>query len=588
MQEEVKPVSGWRYKGIEDCKLKFERDIKRSREESRWENITISNDTVCLMDYDNTGSMTSAQLYNFKRNFVNWYVNFRPSDAITQVPVRPINGDSSAQIITTSNFDYFFPSDATGAEVDTAMEQTYATTAKIVHRITSGERYLKNIVNYTTSLNLTGKSLCYFCTIDESAAPEGSLLYHALTATETMQEQPTPIFLQDLADFIDTYNNKLKSFIGFMMPAYAASNSVAIVFFQHIIAATYGRNLTEEEFNAITPNPSFSPSQIETWNSTIKNSLLSHNPYTSAQALEQYHFAFKLDKSLAYPPTPEDFAEDVDELLQDVTSLVETEVLVDYTDLDYLFIEGEEVVDAIQHDNSWTLSFDLESKKWISWHSYLPNMYIYTADKFYSWVYGNNGIWRHNKIDNYQTFYGKLYPFIVDYISMSNPLITKIFDAIAVICNAEKYNVGTEEFVDIDDVFFNKIVAYNSRQCTGELDIKVKDKDLDEYYLINQVDNKDSNEIIANKKERTWYLNNLRDVRINYQEPIFKSDALSKQDSYFIDKVLNMDSMSFNKSWEELESLRDKYLAVRFIFDKFADIKLSLNFSSENEKISVR
>ena len=275
-------------------------------------------------------------------------------------------------------------------------------------------------------------------------------------------------------------------------------------------------------------------------------------------------------------------------MLQDVTSSVETNVSVDYVDLDYLFIEGEEVIDAIQYDKSWTLSFDLDSKKWISWHSYLPNMYIYTADKFYSWIYGNSGIWRHNKIDNYQTFYGELYPFIVDYISMSNPLITKIFDAIAVICNAEKYDAGTEEFIDIDDVFFNKIVAYNSRQCTGELDIKVKNKDLDEYYLINQVDNTDSNEIIANKKEKTWYLNNLRDVRINYQEPIFKSDALSKQDNYFIDKVLNMDSMSFSKSWEELESLRDKYLAVRFIFDKFADIKLSLNFSSENEKASIR
>lgn len=589
LQEEVKPISGWRYKGIEDCKLKFERDIKRSREESRWENITISDDTVCLMDYDNTGSMTSANLYNFKRNFVKWYINFRPSDTITQVPVRPINGNSSAQIITVGNFEYFFPSDATEGEITTVMNQSYATTTMIVHRITSGERYLSNIVNYTNSLHLTGKSLCYFCTIDESAAPEGSTpLYHALTATETIEGQPTTLFVQDLANFINTYNNILKSFIGFMIPAYSSANHVAVVFFQHIIAAIYGRNLTEEEFNAITPNPSFTVDDIAIWNGTIKNSLLNNNPYTPAQALGQYNFAFRVNRSVAYPPTPEDFAEDVNELLQDVTSSVETNVSVDYVDLDYLFIEGEDVIDAIQYDKSWTLSFDLDSKKWISWHSYLPNMYIYTADKFYSWAYGNSGIWRHNKIDNYQTFYGKLYPFIVDYISMSNPLITKIFDAIAVICNAEKYDAGTEEFIDIDDVFFNKIVAYNSRQCTGELDIKVKNKDLDEYYLINQVGNTDSNEIIANKKEKTWYLNNLRDVRINYQEPIFKSDALSKQDNYFIDKVLNMDSMSFSKSWEELESLRDKYLAVRFIFDKFADIKLSLNFSSENEKASIR
>ena len=588
-QELVYPITGWRYMGIEDCQLKFERDIKRSREESRWETITISNDTVCLMDYDNSGSMTSVQLYNFKRNFVNWYINFRPSDAITQVPVRPINGDSSAQIITTGNFDYFFPSDATEAEVTKVMEESYATTAMIVHRVTSVELYLKNIVNYTTSLNLTGKSLCYFCTINESEAPEyTNLFYHARTATETMQEQPTPIFLQDLEDFIDTYNNKLKSFIGFMMPAYAAFNSAVLAFFQHIIAATYGRNLTEEEFNAITPNPSFSPSEIETWNSTVKNSLLSHNPYTSSQALKQYNFAFKLDKSLAYPPTPEDFAKDVDELLQDVTSLVETKVLVDYLDLDYLFIEGEEVHDAIQHDNSWTLSYDLNEQRWISWHSYLPSMYFFVADKFYSWLYGQTGIWKHNKIGHYQTFYGKLCPFIVDYVSISNPLMTRIFDAIQLICDAEIYDSVRDEFTDVDTYFFNKVIAYNSRQCTGELNIKVKNEDLNQNYLMEQVDNTKSDEIIADKNEKTWSLNNLRDIRINYNTPIFDSNPASKQSDYFIDKVLNVSSMDFNKDWNELESLRDKYLAVRFIFDKFANIKLALNFSSENEKISVR
>ena len=215
-------------------------------------------------------------------------------------------------------------------------------------------------------------------------------------------------------------------------------------------------------------------------------------------------------------------------------------------------------------------------------------MYFYVANKFYSWLYGQTGIWKHNKVGHYQTYYGKLCPFIVDYISMSNPLQTRVFDAIQLICDAEIYDSVRDEFTDVDTYFFNKVIAYNSRQCTGELNIKVKNEDLNQNYLMEQVDNTKSDEIIADKNEKIWSLNNLRDIRTDYSQPIFDSNPASKQPKYFIDKVLNVASMDFNKDWNELESLRDKYLAVRFIFDKFANIKLALNFSSENEKMSAR
>ena len=130
---------------------------------------------------------------------------------------------------------------------------------------------------------------------------------------------------------------------------------------------------------------------------------------------------------------------------------------------------------------------------------------------------------------------------------------------------------------------------YNSRQCTGELSIKVKDANPDSANYINQqIENNDPQSILVDRNERNWSLNHFRDMRVNYEVPIFNSTLPSVQPNYYIDKVLNYSSLDYNKDWTEQESFRDKYLAVRFIFDNFADVKFTLNFSLENETISAR
>ena len=70
------------------------------------------------------------------------------------------------------------------------------------------------------------------------------------------------------------------------------------------------------------------------------------------------------------------------------------------------------------------------------------------------------------------------------------------------------------------------------------MNIKVKDADQEsEDYLYEQINNLESNEIIVDRNERNWTLNNLRDIRVNYNEPIFISNLTSLQTEYFIDKV---------------------------------------------------
>jgi hypothetical protein len=262
---------------------------------------------------------------------------------------------------------------------------------------------------------------------------------------------------------------------------------------------------------------------------------------------------------------------------------------VKYIVTEYIYIDGEILNKPLQLNSSWTLSYSDKYKHWISYHSYIPNFYLNTANKFYSFVYGNDYFWKHSVDGQYHTYYNVKKPFIIDYVAYNNQLITKIYDTLYFQADFKKFIPQYNEYVDLNNVFFNKIVAYNSRQCTGELDIIVKDNDnYDENYLYDQISNTKPNEILVDRNERTWALNSLRDIRTNYNVPVWDSNLQSLQDNYFIDKILTYNSLDYQKDWTELESLRDKYLAVRLIFDKFADVKLLLNFSLENETQSWR
>ena len=257
--------------------------------------------------------------------------------------------------------------------------------------------------------------------------------------------------------------------------------------------------------------------------------------------------------------------------------------------LEFKYIDGEVIEDPIEYNNSWTLSFSLKGNHWVSFHSYMPNFYYYIPEKFYSWQQGSDNFWKHNKIGEYQNFYGERKPYIIEYVAMSEPLQTKIWDDLMIHTEAKKYNSSMKEYVDERFVTFNKAIMYNTRQCTGELLLKVKDTDSNsDDYMLQQVVNLSPGTIIVDRNERNWTLNDIRDIRVDYSQPIFDSDIASLQPEYFIDKTLNTVSLDVNKDWTQMESLRDKYLCVRLIFDNFEDVKLLMNYSIETENESFR
>lgn len=237
-----------------------------------------------------------------------------------------------------------------------------------------------------------------------------------------------------------------------------------------------------------------------------------------------------------------------------------------------------------EYDTSLTISYDLKTENWVSYHSYTPRVYLQTPTEIYS--VKDTAIYKHNIKGLHNNFYGVQYPFIIEYVSHDNPLLNSTTESISLHSNSYVYDSSLKEYYEVNDRFFNKMIAYNSRQCTGELELKM-DTSSNDFFSSSITDNSFTS-ISVSCKENVYRVNELRDIRVNYNRPIFKKDLESLKGLEYMDKVLDTSTIDYDKDWSEKQMMRDKYLVVRFIFDNFADTKIVTNLSVKTETLSVR
>lgn len=238
---------------------------------------------------------------------------------------------------------------------------------------------------------------------------------------------------------------------------------------------------------------------------------------------------------------------------------------------------------------SWTMSYSLKRQEWRSWHPYLPSFYMHNQEKFYSWPQGSPSLWRHNRANHYRTFYGITYPFIVEYVDNPSPLTTKIWDYLMFQTEAKEFNTSAQEYRDVINTTFNKVLFYNTEQISGILNIVPKQNNSQNYLLQQTTNTVDTGSILADRNERDWTLNDMRDIRINTAVPMFIKDLAQMQGNYYIDKIINSAAISYSKSWNQLESFRDKFLVVRLIFDTFdTNKRLTFYYSYLQKEMSER
>jgi hypothetical protein len=155
-------------------------------------------------------------------------------------------------------------------------------------------------------------------------------------------------------------------------------------------------------------------------------------------------------------------------------------------------------------DVSWTLAFSLNTGSWMSYYSFYPNYYI--SHNTYFQTGRNNavesseiGLWSHLLTNrSYQVFYGKKYPFIVEY-PIKSDYTTKRLSGVKLWTEAKRY-ANEYDFSTTPNLTFNKSMIYNNVGCSGQLLLDIQEANLfkvKDYPKTNQ--NGTQNILITNK-----------------------------------------------------------------------------------------
>jgi hypothetical protein len=176
----------------------------------------------------------------------------------------------------------------------------------------------------------------------------------------------------------------------------------------------------------------------------------------------------------------------------------------------------------------------------VSFHSYKPNYYISNSIDFLSIDYLKTVNLHKHANSNYQTYYGIKNDFILDFTINENPNITKVFTNL-------KFNTEFNLNNNLQpNVFYNKLMAYNSYQTTGEKQIQVITPNNPFGSL---------NELTVKNIENNYLYSNLRDFSLSYTQSVINNDYLDLRE--------NTTNVNHSKSLFSTQRLNDKYLNVR-------------------------
>lgn len=213
---------------------------------------------------------------------------------------------------------------------------------------------------------------------------------------------------------------------------------------------------------------------------------------------------------------------------------------------------------------SYTISYDLRRKVWISFHSYVPNAYIWDRGNMFT-VQGSK-ILRHAP-GNEQMFGGKECPIFIEYIvshRIDNQL--QAFELQGVIIDSET-NIG--DLLN-REAFFDHIAVWNTHQSTGLLPLK----------LVDQYNKRDmiSTEFgVADLvyKQCQWRINDFYDYAMDPNKPLVETSDCSP----FI-KLVNTDVSPPMEQDFMNRILEDRYHHVMLLLDKKPkDFKIYLRYS---------
>jgi hypothetical protein len=371
-------------------------------------------------------------------------------------------------------------------------------------------------------------------------------------------------------------------------------------FLLHTMGAMYaninGTGIWNETFNGPLPvnwpgTGPFNPVNLE--------AMLTYNPYNElgdplssnyipeaylGPGLIEYGWGIAPDIAIETDTGAADVFDD--RFVDDLTEFIEQEdVETIEIPCNTKFVKPEERPDLFVN-LSWTISYSFVHKAWASFHSYSPNYMWNDTDTFYSSRYYSPNTWEHN-VRNFQTYYGTKYDHIIEFIVNPSPEQEKKFNSIQYVSETKLYSPLEKSFIDIPLSTFDRVVAYTTNQTTGLKDLLPKTREYQNIEFNPQ-------NILVDKTDNNWRFNYIRDMVVdrtvplftsNWTEPTYQAEFLNRG---YLDKVVNPNSIDFNKSVYKQQRLRDKFMGVRLYFNTPEDYKIVTDILATLKSNSLR
>lgn len=234
-------------------------------------------------------------------------------------------------------------------------------------------------------------------------------------------------------------------------------------------------------------------------------------------------------------------------------------------------------------DASWTMSYDPKSQTWLSFHDWKPTFLLPGRGHFMS--VNTNSIWKHNvRCDSYANFYGKDYPFEVEFISATGQQVNSVRNMEYILEAYKTHNNCADKFHILDENF-DQAIIYNSEQISGLLELTINPKNNPVAALAFPQVSNSSIKILYSKEENKYRFNQFWDITKdrgefggNVNQPMF----ITKPNGYQFE--INPQYVNYAKATLERKKFRHHVNKVLLRKLKSQDVKIL--FKMSNQKLT--
>lgn len=234
-------------------------------------------------------------------------------------------------------------------------------------------------------------------------------------------------------------------------------------------------------------------------------------------------------------------------------------------------------------DASWTISYDPKTKNWVSYHDWHPNLVMPGKNTFLS--IDDKTIWVHNfRTDNYCNFYGKDYPFEIEYLVDTAQTVNTI-RSVEYQLECYKYSPNMYDRFHVLDFNFDEAVVYNTEQVSGLLKLNLQSRSNPLEVVSYPRIQPSYIDILFSKVENKYRFNQFWDItadrgeyNVNAQRMIWNTGANGYK------RVLNPVNMNYNKQEFQRKKFRH-YLNYVFLRKKVSGDKKMLVIFTNNKNL---